>query len=237
MNHSAKTSWLFGHHAVKAALKIGRRKVYEMLMTQQNEAEYAPLAKAAGLKPQIVDRGRLDKMTPQPHQGVALQVGGLPVVPIKDLYGCDLLLMLDQVTDPHNVGACLRSANAFGCGGVILPNAHSPKDSPIIAKAAAGAFEETPLVVVANLAQTLENLKQEGFWVVGLDGYAAKTLDTVDMSGKIVIVMGSEGDGLRDLIKKKCDFLAKLPMQGSVESLNVSVAAGISLYEARRPKK
>jgi len=237
MNHPTKTNWLFGHHAVKAALQSGRRKVYDILITPQNEAEYTPLAKTAGLKPQIVDRNRLDKMTPQPHQGVALHVGNLPNVHIKDLYTSDLLLMLDQVTDPHNVGACLRSANAFGCGGVILPNAHSPKDSPIIAKAAAGAFEDTPLVAVANLAQTLENLKQEGFWVVGLDGYAQQTLDTVDMTGKTVIVMGSEGAGLRDLIKKKCDFLAKLPMGGSVESLNVSVAAGISLYEARRFKK
>lgn len=233
--HSA--SWLFGHHAVKAALKSGRRKVLELLATAQNEAEYRDLAKAAGLKLQIVDRPRLDKMTQQPHQGVALRVGPLPQVNIKDLYNADLLLMLDQVTDPHNVGACLRSANAFGCAGVILPNTHSPKDSPIIAKAAAGAYEDTPLVAVANLAQTLENLKKEGFWVVGLDGYAKQTLDSVDMGGKIVIVMGSEGDGLRDLIKKKCDFLAKLPMVGTVESLNVSVAAGISLYEARRPKK
>ena len=234
---SQNNTWLFGHHAVKAALKSARRKTFEMMVTKQHEEEYKDLAKTAGLKVQIVDRTRLDKMTQQPHQGVALKVGNLPQVNVKDLYDADLLLMLDQVTDPHNVGACLRSANAFGCAGVIVPNTHSSKDSPVIAKASAGAFEDTPLVAVANLAQTLENLKKEGFWVVGLDGYAHQTLDSVDMSGKTIIVMGSEGDGLRDLIKKKCDFLAKLPMQGSVESLNVSVAAGISLYEARRPKK
>ena len=234
---SQNTTWLFGHHAVKAALESARRKTFEIMVTKQHENEYAELAQKAGLKLQIVDRTRLDKMTKQPHQGVALKVGSLPQVNIKDLYDADLLLMLDQVTDPHNVGACLRSANAFGCAAVSVPNTHSSKDSPIIAKASAGAFEDTPLVAVANLAQTLENLKKENFWVVGLDGYATQTLDSVNMSGKTVIVMGSEGDGLRDLIKKKCDFLAKLPMQGSVESLNVSVAAGISLYEARRPKK
>ncbi len=228
--------WLFGHHAVKAALKSSRRKVKELLVTKQSEAEYIDLARTKNIRLQIVDRNRIDKMSDQPHQGVAIHVANLAATNIKDLYDTDLLLMLDQVTDPHNVGACLRSANAFGCSGVIVPSAHSPKDSPIIAKAAAGALEDTPLVAVANLAQTLKNLKQENFWIVGLDGHSEQNLSEVDMGGKIVIVMGSEGQGLRDLVRKQCDFIAKLPMRGTVESLNVSVATGIALYETRRGK-
>ena len=226
--------WLFGHHAVKAALAAKKRQFQQLLVTKQNEQEYKQLAQQSGVRMQTVDRKKLDNMSQQPHQGVALEASNLPQTHLKDLYDTDLLLALDQVTDPHNVGACLRSANAFGCGAMLLPNTHSPKDSPIIAKAAAGALEQTPLVAVSNLAQALENLKKEGFWVVGLDGQTEQTLASTDLGGKIVLVMGSEGEGLRDLVKKKCDFIAKLPMQGMVESLNVSVAAGIALYEARR---
>lgn len=228
------TVWLLGHHPVEAALKAQKRELKQLWVTKQNEQKYKKLAQQAGVRMQTVDRKKLDNISNQPHQGVALEAGNLPQVHVKDLYDTNLLLALDQVTDPHNVGACLRSANAFGCGGVLVPSAHSPKDSPIIAKAAAGAMEDTPLVTVGNLAQALENLKQEGFWVVGLDGHTEQKLADIDLGGKIVLVMGSEGEGLRDLVKKKCDFIAKLPMTGSVESLNVSVASGIALYEASR---
>lgn len=228
------TIWLFGHHAVQAALSARKRELKQLLVTKQHEDKYKKLAQQSGVRMQTVDRKKLDNLSTQPHQGVALEAGGLPQVHLKELYDTDLLLALDQVTDPHNVGACLRSANAFGCAGVLVPSAHSPKDSPIIAKAAAGALEDTPLVSVGNLAQALENLKKEGFWIVGLDGHTDQNIADIDLGGKIVLVMGSEGEGLRDLVKKKCDFIAKLPMQGTVESLNVSVAAGIALYEARR---
>ena len=226
--------WLFGHHAVQAALKANKRTFKQLWVTPNNEETYKALAVQAGVRMQTVDRKKLDGLSQQPHQGVGLEASNLPATHLKDLYHTDLLLALDQVTDPHNVGACLRSANAFGCGGVLVPSAHSPKDSPIIAKAGAGALEDTPLVTVGNLAQALENLKKEGFWIVGLDGHTEQTLSDIDLKGKIVLVMGSEGDGLRDLVRKKCDFIAKLPMGGTVESLNVSVAAGIALYEVRR---
>lgn len=229
-----KSIWLFGHHAVKAALEAQRRPIYSLKLTRQHQDTYKPLAQKAGIKTQLVEKHTLDKMTQQPHQGIALEAGPLPQKKLQDAFNAQRLLILDQVTDPHNVGACLRSANAFGCGAVIMQHTHSPKDSPIIAKAAVGALEVTPLVTVPNLATALEALKKEGFWAIGLDGYAQQNLSEIPPQDKTVIVMGSEGKGLRPLIAKKCDYLAKLPMVGSVESLNVSVATGIALYEVSK---
>ena len=229
-------SWLVGHHAVTRALEVARRPVYEILCTDKHADTYRELAAAKGIRVQVVDRQRLDGLSDQPHQGVAASVGPLPEPKLKDLFESDLLVMLDQVTDPHNVGACVRSANAFGAAAVLVPSHHAPKDSPIIAKAAAGALEDTPLVSVGNLNQALDGLKKEGFWVVGLDGHTETDLHTVDLKGKIVLVMGSEGEGMRQLVRQNCDFLARLPMVGTVESLNVSVATGIALYEVRRQR-
>lgn len=229
--------WIFGHHAVTTALESARRPAFELLVTDKNEHRYRPLCKGK-CQLRVVGKDQLDRLTQQPHQGVALKVGALPALGLKEVAASSsLLLALDQVTDPHNLGACLRSANAFGAGGVLVPERHSAKDSPIVAKAAAGALEDTPLVVVTNLVRALDDLKKEGYWAIGLAGDATETLSKVDLSGKIVLVMGSEGSGLRPLVRQHCDVLAKLPMLGTVESLNVSVATGAALYEAVRQRQ
>lgn len=238
-NAPKTTSWLFGHHAVTSALENPRRQLIELLVVDKNLQRYRQLADRLAVRVRVVSRDQLDRMTQQPHQGVALQVkgSGSAETRLEDLFNSKLIVALDQVTDPHNVGAVLRSANAMGAGAVLVTERRSATDSPIIAKAAAGAMEDTPLVVVANLAQSLERLQKEGFWSVGLAGEATQELSSIDLTGKIVLVMGSEGEGLRRLVREKCDYLAKLPMVGTVESLNVSVATGISLYEVTRQRR
>ena len=145
-------------------------------------------------------------------------------------------LMLDGVTDPHNLGACLRSAEGAGVQAVIVPKDNSVGITPVVSKVASGAAETIPLIVVTNLSRTLKNLQQRGVWSVGTTGDAQQTIYQVDLKGPIVMVMGSEGAGMRQLVRKQCDFLAKLPMAGEVSSLNVSVATGICLFEAVRQR-
>ncbi|MFT7144961.1 MAG: 23S rRNA (guanosine2251-2'-O)-methyltransferase [Alphaproteobacteria bacterium] len=234
------TTWIFGHHAVEGVIKAGKRKVHELLITQQHVdryAEYKP--KLKGARVDTVHPRELNKKFPDKvHQGVAAEVGELKEFHLEDIIGhARLLLILDQVTDQRNIGACLRSANAFGCDAVLIPAHGSGGLNDVAVKASVGACEYTPVIEVGNLNKTMDLLKKEGFWTVGLDGYADKELCDVDLTGKMAIVMGSEGDGLRDLVKKNCDFTAKLPMGGEVESLNVSVATGISLYEACKQRK
>lgn len=225
--------FIFGHHAVEGAISAGMRKIYEIFCTAQNEERYLE----SGYTVTVVDRGFFDKRAEgQTHQGVGASVSVLKERFLKEVLKTEpsLLLVLDQVTDPHNVGACLRSANAFGAGALIIPERSSAKDSPIIAKTSVGAVEHTPIIVAKNLNKALEDIKKAGFWVVGLDGYAEKELSDLDLKGNICVVMGSEGKGLRKLVKENCDFTAKLPMSGQVESLNVSVATGVTLYEVAK---
>lgn len=229
--------WIFGHHAVTRALEAGGRQVFEVRAVAKAAADIAPLAKSRGVSVAVVDRAMLDKMSKQPHQGLAARVGPLPRVTLDSLEDANLVLALDQVTDPHNIGACMRSANALGVAAVLVPSHNSGHSGPAASKAAAGALEDTPMIDVGNLNQAFEKLKKMGFWIVGLDGHATQELSTIDLKGKIAIVMGSEGEGLRPLVAKNCDFLAKLPMVGTVESLNVSVATGIALYEVLRQRQ
>ena len=236
-----KRDWLFGHHAVEAALRAGKREVYELMFLEQHRPRYAWVrSEYPQLKLTQTDTLSLNRLAPedQPHQGIALWVGPLPPLTTADLpEDATFLLALDQVTDPHNLGACLRSAAAFGVQGVLVPHNHSGHTSPVVAKAAAGALERVPLIDVGNLHQALTDLKEDGYWIVGLAGEGDKELGSIDLKGKLVIVMGAEGGGLRDLTRKTCDFLARIPMTGEIESLNVSVACGVSLYEAFRQRR
>lgn len=170
-----------------------------------------------------------------PHQGLIMEVRPLPGYALEDMHPVEgqknIILMLDQVTDPQNVGACLRSATAFGVRALITQDRNTPSESGALARASAGGLEVTPWVRVANLAQTLEGLREMGYWHVGLDGNTKQTLKQVSLGDNIVIVMGSEGKGLRPLVQKTCDMIAKIPMPGNMESLNVSNAAAIALYE------
>jgi len=228
------TKMLVGQHSVFSALEKKLHLLDHILVSEHSFVKYEnSLTKAAKQKIRVVDKKVLNNKTNQPHQGIIafFKQEKITVDFDKIIAESKLLVLLDQVTDPHNVGAIIRSANAFGAGAVITPVKNAATDSPIIAKSSSGAIEDTPLVTVSNLNNTIKSLQKEGFWVVGLDGYAYDEIQKADLKGKIALVMGSEGSGLRKLVKENCDQLVKLPMCGSVESLNVSVACGVSLYE------
>lgn len=232
------STWVFGHHAVEAILNSKKRKVLELHIAPQHKARYENAARESRVRLVVANPKELDKKFPEKvHQGVAARVEPLPKMFIEDILAdAQLLLILDQVTDARNIGACLRSANAFGVDAVVIPSHGSAMLNDVAVKASVGASEHTPVIEVGNLNKAIDQLKKENFWLVGLDGYADQELCQVDLKGRIAIVMGSEGKGLRDLVKKNCDFTAKLPMVGEVESLNVSVATGVALYEALKQR-
>ena len=229
--------WLHGRHAVAAALANRSRTVRRLLQTEAGDA--AAAARRRGIPVETVERRLLDRRfgTGAVHQGIALQCDPLPPPDLEAIAaepGPARLLLLDRVSDPRNVGAVLRSAEAFGVRAVILPAAGAPAESAALAKAAAGALERVPLARVVNLARTLERLKAAGYWFVALDGTADLALDRLDLAGRVGLVLGAEGAGIRRLVRRACDFEAAIPMSGGADSLNVAVAAGIALYEAHR---
>lgn len=189
---------------------------------------------------EVADNAAIAQLLPQGavHQGVALKPAELESAALEDFVAEPgaVLLMLDQVTDPQNVGAILRSAAAFGARGLILQDRHAPKLTGALAKAAAGAVERTPIARVVNLSRALETLVELGWRTVGLTGAAERSLSEALDGAPVVLVLGSEGEGLRRLVAEHCDELAKIPMPGGFESLNVSAAAAVALYEAARPR-
>lgn len=239
--------WLYGRHPVLAALANSDRKVERLLVTRElAERHAADFAAAAGAsaKPEILSREDLAQRLPAGavHQGIAALVGPLEEPQIEDLLarcGDDaLVLALDQVTDPHNVGAILRSAAAFDVAGVIVTERHAPADTGVLAKAASGALEIVPLMRTVNLARTLDQLKEAGFWLYGLDERGDASIGELDLAGRACIVLGAEGEGLRRLTAEKCDRLVTIPTEARLAVLNVSNAAAIAAYEwARRRKK
>ena len=246
---SGKKMWLYGIHPVLAALANPRRRAVRILLTQDAEAsigarlDVLSQSHPNGLpKAEILTRESIDRILPRGavHQGVAAQVQGLDDTDIEDICrateGQDnaRVVILDQVTDPHNVGAVIRSAAAFGAAAVILPERNSPGDGGVLAKAASGALERVPLVRVVNLARALSRLKQAGFWCVGLDADAQTPINESDLSGKVALVLGAEGEGLRRLTREHCDLMVRIPISRGIESLNVSNAAAVVLYELAR---
>ena len=245
---TAGQSWLYGRHAVTAALANPARRWHRLLALPETAAEAARLLEAAPAAPaearvEVVERRGLEALLPPGavHQGLALIADPLPVQDLEGVIaalprgpGPHILVLLDQVTDPHNVGAILRSAAAFGALAVVVPEHGAPPITGTLAKAASGALELVPLVRVANLSRTLERLKEAGFWSVGLDATATDTLDALDLPANLALVLGAEGSGLRRLTREHCDFLAKLPTRGTLSSLNVSNAAAVALYELTR---
>jgi 23S rRNA (guanosine2251-2'-O)-methyltransferase len=227
---------LWGHHAVEAALNNPERKHRKLWATREGIAaldgdlpENFPLEYAQG-----ADLARLVARD-APHQGLVLECDGLEDVFLGDVLDGDParpIIVLDQVTDPHNVGAILRSAAAFGAVALVTQDRHAPPESGVVAKSASGALEMVPWVRVVNLARALEEIAEAGYWRIGLDGAAGTTLAEALPNGPVALVLGSEGEGLRHNIAQHCDALARLPMSGAVESLNVSNAAAISLYAA-----
>lgn len=237
---------VFGFHAVAARLRSRPGSVVELYVAEgRGDARLRQLlAAAAERSVRIVHlpAERLDRMLPgQRHQGVAaaVRVEAMPrhLDDVLDVVvGAPLVLALDGVQDPHNLGACLRCADAMGVHAVIAPKDRAVGITPVVEKVASGATESVPYIMVTNLARELDALKERGLFAVGLAGEAEDDIAGQGLDGPLVLVMGAEGGGMRRLTRERCDALARIPMFGQVESLNVSVAAGICLYEARRQR-
>jgi len=236
---------LAGIHAVKHALDA-QEKLDELLVvkgkTHPRLNELVHLARKFKVRVSFVPREALERLAEGvPHQGVVARVQPKGLIDFKSwLSGIEgeengLVLLLDQVTDPHNLGACIRTAEAAGCLGIIIPKDHAASlDSPVVAKSACGALSRLPVLRVINLVRSIKALQDAGFWVSGLAGEADRSLYQTTFSGKNAIVMGAEDKGMRRLVRESCDHLVNIPMPGSVESLNVSVATGITLFELVR---
>jgi 23S rRNA (guanosine2251-2'-O)-methyltransferase len=233
-------NFIWGRHPVLAALANPARKgMGRLLATADRAAELERDSLTNGHKVEIADVQALERMLPQGavHQGLVFKVQPLEGVALEDIAGDGgVIVMLDQLTDPQNVGAIFRSALAFGAKGIVVQDRHSPALAGALAKAAAGATERLPCARVTNLSRALEKLADLGWRAVGLDGSAELTLEQALDERPTVLVMGSEGDGIRRLVAEHCDVLAKIPMPGGFESLNVSNAAAVALYEATRKR-
>ncbi|MBI5784657.1 MAG: 23S rRNA (guanosine(2251)-2'-O)-methyltransferase RlmB [Rhodocyclales bacterium] len=242
----SETRLIHGFHAVTAKLRHAPGDVKELYVAEgRQDARVRDLLKAAataGVRVLPVDAARLDGMAGGArHQGVVARVAATAkYVSLDDvldnLSEPALLLVLDGVTDPHNLGACLRVADAAGCHAVVAPKDKACGLNATAIKVASGAADTVPYIMVTNLARSLRELQERGVWVVGAAGEAEKVLHAIDQKGPLAWVLGAEGAGLRRLTRDTCDELARIPMYGSVESLNVSVASGICLFEARRQR-
>ena len=239
-------TWIVGIHPVEGALANDPSRLREMLVEQGTHnprvTELVNEARRLGVRVHARPRALLDKLAGHArHQGVAANYE-VPAAKsehdLAALLDADdvLLLVLDGVTDPHNLGACLRSAAAAGATAVIVPKDRAVGITPVVRRASAGAADRVPLFEVTNLARSLRELKDAGVWLTGLTGDAETSLYDLDLSGKLALVMGSEGEGMRRLTREACDHLARIPMPGTMESLNVSVATGVALFEAVRQR-
>lgn len=238
--------YIYGLHAVKKKLQHSSEDCIELYCLKNNnkrQLEIINLAKQKGISVVHQSRDKLTELSPsESHQGCLLlaQEYENKAVSVKELIQDidkdSLFLVLDGVQDPHNLGACLRTADAAGVAAVIVPKDRSVGMTPAVKKVAAGAAETVPLITVTNLSRSLKELKAAGMWLVGTSGDAEKTLYEQRLSGPIALVMGAEGEGIRRLTAEQCDFLVRLPMKGQVESLNVSVATGVCLYEINRSR-
>jgi 23S rRNA (guanosine2251-2'-O)-methyltransferase len=241
-----KSKLIFGFHAVTARLRHEASSVEEIYIDAERHdrrmQDLIRVAKDANVRIIHADDQRLSSMVgTRRHQGVVCKAGALSLARNLDelLDGIDgppLLLILDGVTDPHNLGACLRVADGAGAHAVIAPKDRAVGLNATAEKVASGAAETVPYITVTNLARTMRELKERDIWLIGTSDDADKSLYQGDFSGPVGLVMGSEGEGMRRLTRENCDILVSIPMMGSVESLNVSVASGICLYEARRQR-
>jgi 23S rRNA (guanosine2251-2'-O)-methyltransferase len=237
---------LSGFHAVTARLRVQPESVQMIYVAaarhDRRARELIERAQAAGVAVHAVDEARLAALSGNDkHQGVVAVVDAVAMPRTLDeildgLAEPALLLVLDGVTDPHNLGACLRSADAFGAQGVIVPKDRAVGVNATVAKAASGAADAVAVISVTNLARSLRELKARGVWIIGADAGGRESLFDADLSGPIAWVLGAEGSGLRRLTRESCDRLVHIPLQGTVESLNVSVASGLCLYETRRQR-
>lgn len=241
---------IYGLHAVRVMLQKHPERVTAVRVAERRDdpraREIDELARGQKIPVQRVDAQFLKRLGDVAHQGVIADIRPLPPWTEDDLLTAvqaaaegaraPLILALDGVQDPHNLGACLRTADACGVLAVVVPRDRAAHVTPVVRKVAVGAAETTPVVPVTNLVRTLKLLKEAGLWVIGADADGAKRAQEADLKGAVVLVLGAEGGGLRHLTRQTCDWLVRLPQLGAVESLNVSVAAGMLLYEAVRQR-
>lgn len=241
--------FVYGVHAVSALLANPHREIKKLFISQDRlDKRVQDLVTKAQQAQRVIEKLTTQEMNQRfadfAHQGVVASASALPDYNESHLRAlleaCNkhaLILILDGITDPHNLGACLRTADAVGVDFVLIPKDKNASITPVVSKVACGAAESIPLVRVTNLVRSMELLKEQGVWIYGAAGEAEQSLYQTDCTGAVAVVMGSEGEGMRRLTREHCDGLFSLPMLGSVESLNVSVATGISLYEILRQRR
>lgn len=238
-------SKLLGIHSIREALEAGR--AIERIVVARGRGgdrveEIVRLARSRNIPVRFEDRDAITRLAgTEQHQGIVALAGAKSASTLEDLAALArpdaLLVLLDGIEDPHNLGAILRSALAAGADGAVVPERRATGLTDTVARASAGALEHLPVARVTNLARAMEELKEAGFWLIGLDEDAAQDYTQADMTGRVALVMGGEGKGLHELTRKRCDFLVSIPTTGPVRSLNVSVAAGVVLFEAVRQRK
>jgi len=240
-------SILAGIHAVKHALESGA-SIAEIIIEKGRKHprinELIHLAKEQGICISFRPRQALERLSDSvPHQGVVARIQNEKKLRFEDwlnglnMGGNTVILLLDGVTDPHNLGACIRTAEAVGCAGVVIPKDHAADTgSPVVAKAACGALSRIPLLTVTNLVRAMQQIQEKGVWLVGLAGESETCIYQTELNGNLGLVMGAEGKGMRRLVRETCDQLLSIPMPGHVESLNVSVATGVALFEIVRQR-
>lgn len=228
---------VFGVRPVVEALRSKRREVFEVL-DSTGDKEISRLAREKDVRVKKVARKDVDDLVRGVHQGVAARVAGYPYVSLEELLadGEPLVVVLDGVTDPHNLGAVLRAADGAGASGVVIPKDRSAQVNPTVVKASAGASEHVKVVRVTNLRRALDEMKEAGVWTYAAEGGSRTSHTDLDLGGPVGLVFGSEGKGVRRLVREGCDGTVSVPMFGAVSSLNVSVSAAVILYEARRQR-
>lgn len=235
-------NWLYGVHPVLAALSNPSRRCRRLVWTREVAARLGEGLPPGAPAPEILERGAIERLlgAASVHQGIALQAEPLAELSLSELCGGiapdrpATVLILDQVTDPRNVGAAMRAAAAFGARAVVITERHAPPAGGALAKAAAGALETLPLIRAKNLARALAELKKNGFWCLGLDAGADQALGQIDAGGRLALVLGAEGSGLRRLTREACDMLVRIPTAEAMQSLNVAAAAAVALYALTR---
>ena len=226
---------IYGRKPVIDAIDSGV-KIYKAFVIKQNSKivdEIISKLQRANVEINFVDKRFFDKIDMN-HQGVMVEAESFQYKDLKDLDKYQRLIILDQIEDPHNLGAIIRSAESFGFDGVIIPERRSASVSPIVYKTSAGAINNINIIMVKNTNRAIEEIKEAGFWVYGLAGEASSPIDQVDLKGKVCLIVGNEGKGLSRLVRENCDILINIPMKGIVNSLNASVASAIAMYEVLR---
>ena len=243
-----KTEFLYGIHPVLEALAAGRRRVYKVYLDKKRRSErlaqIRSIAETRGIYKENIESGNLKTLADTiGHQGAAAMVSPYPLVTVQHILHTDqgqdatyFVLMLDNIQDPQNLGAIIRTALCVGIHGVVVPKDRSASPTPAVSRASAGALEHIRLVRVTNLVQTIKHCKSCGLWVMGLQQNAARSIYDADLSGSIAIVLGGEQKGIRRLVAKNCDFMVSIPQLGTLNSLNVSAAAAVAMYEAFRQR-